>query len=89
MRQIEPTQSIAAEVRRFILENFLFGQDDQGLENDASLLDNGIMDSTGVLELVSYLEQHFRIKVEDIELVPENLDSVNRLTDFIQRRQQA
>ena len=89
MRQIEPTQSIAAEVRRFILENFLFGQDDQGLENDASLLDNGIMDSTGVLELVSYLEQHFRIKVEDIELVPENLDSVNRLTDFIQRKQQA
>lgn len=88
MRQIEPAQSIATDVRKFILDNFLFGQDDEGLENDASLLDNGIMDSTGVLELVGFLEQHFRITVEDVELVPENLDSVNRLTDFIQRKQQ-
>lgn len=80
---------IEEEVREFIFENFLFGQDDQVLNNDDSLLDNGIIDSTGVLELIAFLEQQFQITVEDMELVPENLDSVNRLTGFIQRKKQS
>ncbi len=80
---------IEEEVREFIYENFLFGQHDQVLNNDDSLLDNGIIDSTGVLELIAFLEQQFQITVEDMELVPENLDSVNRLTSFIQRKQQS
>ena len=80
---------IEEEVREFIFENFLFGQDDQVLNNNASLLDNGIIDSTGVLELIAFLEQQFQITVEDLELVPENLDSVDRLTSFIQRKQKS
>ena len=78
---------IEEEVREFIFENFLFGQTDQVLNNDDSLLDNGIIDSTGVLELITFLEERFQITVEDTELVPENLDSVSRLTSFIQRKQ--
>ena len=78
---------IEEAVREFIFENFLFGQDDQVLNNDDSLLDNGIIDSTGVLELITFLEQQFQITVDDTELVPENLDSVSRLTSFIQRKQ--
>lgn len=80
---------IEEEVRKFIFDNFLFGQTEQVLNNDDSLLDNGIIDSTGVLELIGFLEQQFQITVDDLELVPENLDSVNRLTDFIQRKQQS
>lgn len=78
---------IEEEVREFIFENFLFGQNDQVLNNDDSLLDNGIIDSTGVLELITFLEERFQIAVDDTELVPENLDSVSRLTSFIQRKQ--
>jgi len=80
---------IEEEVRKFIFDNFLFGQDDQVLNNDDSLLDNGIIDSTGVLELIAFLEQQFQITVDDMELIPENLDSVSRLTGFIQRTQQS
>ena len=78
---------IEDDVRRFILENFLFGQDDQTLNNDDSLLDNGVIDSTGVLELVAFLEEQFLVTVEDEELVPDNLDSISRISLFIQRKQ--
>jgi acyl carrier protein len=80
---------IEEEVREFIVENFLFGQDDQALSDDDSLLDNGVIDSTGVLELIAFLEDRYQITVEDMELVPENLDSVSRLAGFIQRKQQS
>ena len=73
-------------IRKFIFENFLFSDSDNEdgeLENDASFLDNGIIDSTGVLELVEWLEDEFDIVVDDDELVPENLDSVNNLNAFI------
>lgn len=72
-------------IRSFIIENFLFGNDD-GLTDDASFLDEGIIDSTGVLELVTYLEEQFHIKVMDDELVPENFDSINKVANFIERK---
>jgi len=73
-------------VREFVIENFLFG-DSGGLESDgASLLENGIIDSTGVLELVTFLEESFGITVEDDELIPENLDSVENVTKFLERK---
>ncbi len=75
-------------IRAFIFENFLFDADDDGLQNDESFLDKGIIDSTGVLELVEWLEDEFGIPVEDEELVPENLDSVNQLAAFIARKQE-
>ena len=74
-------------IRGFLFENFLFDADSSALDNDASFLEQGVIDSTGVLELVEWLEDAFRIKVMDTELVPENLDSVNRLAAFIERKQ--
>ncbi len=74
------------QVRNFIFENFLFDADEEDLKNDASFLDQGIIDSTGVLELVEWLEDTFDITVDDDELIPENLDSVNQLAQFIARK---
>ncbi|MCB2217357.1 acyl carrier protein [Desulfofustis glycolicus] len=75
-----------ATIRAFIFESFLFDANDDLLQNDTSFLDEGIIDSTGVLELVDWLEERFGISVEDDELVPENLDSVNALAAFIDRK---
>lgn len=80
--------SIDQDVRQFIVDNFLFGQDDT-LASDDSFLESGIIDSTGVLELVGFLEQQFGIRIEDRELVPANLDSVNRVARFVERKRQA
>lgn len=76
------------DVRAFVVENFLFGEDD-GLGPDESFLERGIIDSTGVLELVGFLERRFGVRVEDHELVPANLDSIRGLVAFIERKQQA
>lgn len=72
-------------VRAFIVENFLFGSED-GLEDDSSFLDEGIIDSTGILELVSFLEEEFGIAVEDEELIPENLDSIANVTAYLEKK---
>ncbi len=74
------------KIRDFITKNFLFGSSDSGLADSDSFLDKGIIDSTGMLELVAFLEESFGVRVEDEELVPENLDSVDRLADFITRK---
>ncbi|HEV7760605.1 MAG TPA: acyl carrier protein, partial [Acidimicrobiales bacterium] len=76
---------VAQRVRAFLVDSFLLGDDD-GFANDESLLDSGIVDSTGVMEVVSFLEESFAITVDDDELVAENLDSVDRLTAFVQRK---
>ena len=74
-------------VRQYIIENFLFG-DDAPLESDSmSLLDGGIIDSVGVMELVAFLEQDFELTIADDDLIPENLDSVDNLTAYIGRQQ--
>ena len=70
------------KIKEFIIENFLFG-DSNGLKDDTSFLDEGIIDSTGVLELITFLEEEYEINVEDNELIPENLDSINNLVAFI------
>ena len=75
-------------VKDFIILNFLFG-DESGLTSDSvSLLDSGIMDSIGVMELVSFLEIDMKLEVPDSDLVPENLDSVDNLVGYITRRQE-
>lgn len=73
-------------IRNFVLDTFLFTDDDSALENDDSFLEKGIIDSTGVLELVAFIEEEFDVVVDDEELVPENLDSVNRVATFLQRK---
>ena len=72
-------------IKTFIIKNFLFGSKD-GLKDETSFLEEGIIDSTGILELVTFLEDKFSITVEDEELVPENLDSINNVTTFLERK---
>jgi acyl carrier protein len=74
-----------ARVRQFIIDNFLF-EDNGSLTADMSFLENGIIDSTGVLELIAFLEGDFGIKVEDGDIVPENLDSLDRVAAFLERK---
>ena len=78
--------TIEADVRGFVTDNFLFGRKNVSLEGDDSLLEQGLIDSTGVLELVSFIENKFEIKVDDDDLVPDNLDSINRLIAFIETK---
>ncbi len=73
------------KIKTFIVENFLFGSED-GLKDETSFLEEGIIDSTGILELVTFLEEEFSITIEDEELVPENLDSINNVTAFLERK---
>lgn len=77
---------IEEQVRQFITENFLFSEEKKVADTD-SFLENGIIDSTGVLELVSFVEEKFNVKVKDEEMVPENLDSINNLVKFIKSKQ--
>ena len=77
---------ISLAVRRFIGENFLFRDDGDALTQDASLLDAGIIDSTGVLELVCFLETTFGIEVQDDEMLPENLDSIRAIANYVGRK---
>lgn len=72
-------------VKDFIIENFLFGDGD-GVDEDTSFLEEGILDSTGVLELITFLEKEFSIKVNDEELIPENLDSINLVAAFLEKK---
>lgn len=75
------------KLRTFIQNNFLLGDKNRAIKEDESFLQNGIIDSTGVLELVNFIEETYKIKVEDEELVPENLDSIQNLITYIQRKQ--
>lgn len=77
---------LVREIRCFIDETFLFGQGGDQIANDDSFLERGIIDSTGVLELVSFLEEKYPIRIADEELVPDNLDSINSLVCFLERK---
>ena len=81
--------SIEAEVRQYVVENLLFGRTEVELGGDTSFLESGIIDSTGVLELVQFLEDKFQVKLEDEDLIPANLDSVNALTRFVENKSKA
>lgn len=76
------------KVREFIVKNFLFGQGKE-LQDDTSFLEKGILDSTGVLELVAFLEETFSIKIDAEETLPDNLDSVDLICAFLKTKRQA
>lgn len=78
--------AIETDVRQYILDNFLFGRTDVDLTSDASFLELGIIDSTGVLELVTFLEDKYQIKVGDEELIPANLDSLRGIARFVESK---
>jgi acyl carrier protein len=75
----------AATIRQFIIENFLF-EEDENLKEETSFLETGIIDSTGILELVAFLEETFGITVEDDELIPENLDSIANVAQYLRKK---
>ena len=70
------------DVKEFIIENFLFGDEDQ-IELETDFFEKGIIDSTGVIELVSYMEETFEISIDDEELIPENLSSLKNIGEFL------
>jgi acyl carrier protein len=76
---------INQQVREFISSNF-YVQDVTALADDASLLEHGIIDSTGVLEVITFIEDTFGLTVEDKEMLPENLDSIERISSFVRRK---
>jgi acyl carrier protein len=77
---------IEERIRQFITDSFLYGEADAGLSTEDSLLERGIIDSTGVLELVVFLEKEYGIEINDNELVPANLDSIRNLVEFVMRK---
>jgi len=78
--------SVKQEIRDFIVENFLYGDMNAKFSNEDSLLEQSIVDSTGVLEMVTFLEKKYEIEIRDEELVPGNLDSVEKLVSFVSRK---
>jgi acyl carrier protein len=81
--------SVKEQVKNYILENYLFTDDQSALKDDDSFLQQGIIDSTGILEVIFFLEDAFGVTVADDEMVPENLDSVNNLVKFINSKNAA
>ena len=79
--------AIEQKLRGYILENFLFTNDQSALNNEDSFLEKGIIDSTGILEVIYFLEDEFSIKINDEEMLPENLDSVNNIVNFVTQKQ--
>jgi acyl carrier protein len=78
------TGEIKEKIKQFIADHFIQADNSINLGDDDSLLDKQIIDSTGVLELVAYIEETYNIRVEDEELIPENLDSLNKIQTYIQ-----
>lgn len=77
------------KLRSFILENYLFSDDPKLLDDQDSFLEKGILDSTGILELIFFLEDEFKIQVAEGDMVPENLDSVHNLLTYLDTKMAA
>jgi acyl carrier protein len=80
------SQPVKDTVMNFIRENFIMGRSDVVLDDKVSLIDSGVMDSTGVLELVEFLESQYSIKIDDEELVPENLETIENIINFLKTK---
>lgn len=78
--------SIEKDLRDFIINSFLFGDATKKLGNEDSFLEKGIIDSTGVVHLVTFVEEKYAIRIDDAEIMPENLDTINNLINFIQKK---
>jgi acyl carrier protein len=78
-------QTIEQAVRQFLLENSVFSKDDS-FQDDSSFLEMGIIDSTGMLELLAFLEKNYSVVLEDADLIPENLDSITAVARFVRQK---
>lgn len=77
---------VKEKIISYIKENFIAGRSEQELKTNESLIENGIIDSTGVLELVTYIEETYSIEIADEELIPENLDSIDNIISFLKTK---
>jgi len=77
---------VRSAIRNFISEDLLFGDESQKLDDNISLTSSGMLDSTGMIELVTFIESHFGLQIADEEMLPENLDSVTRIDAFVERK---
>ena len=82
-------QDVKQTVRSYILDNFLMGDSGAKLTDEQSFLENHIIDSTGFIELVTFLESHYGIQIQDEEMIPENLDSLNAIAQFVGAKKSA
>ncbi len=82
---MEKPHDVSEVIRKFIISNYLFGQE-RTIQDEDSFLAEGILDSTGVLELVAFLEETYGITVEDEELIPDNLDSISNVTAYLSKK---
>ena len=82
-------EQIKGHLKEYIINNFLFGSEDTAIADQDSFLKKGIIDSTGILELIGFIEENYQIKVEDNELLPENLDTLQNVTKFILTKKKA
>ena len=87
MTNVHAGTDVITEIRAYIVERFLFGQHSERLSNSASFMDLHLVDSTGILEVVTFLESRYGFKIADDEMIPENLDSIDRITAFVRRKQ--
>ena len=78
--------NVRAAIRNFITEDLLFGDESSQLDDNVSLTSSGMLDSTGMIELVTFIESHFGLQIADEEMLPENLDSVSRIEAFVNRK---
>jgi len=78
--------TIEETIKIFVTSHFILEESPTPIDNDQSFLESGIIDSTGMLELVSFIEEQYGIKIEDEELVPDNLDSVNNVVRFVNKK---
>ena len=79
-------KSVRAKVRNFITETFLIGDENTKLKDSDSFMHKGVIDSTGVLELASFVEAEYSFSIEDNEMIPDNLDSIENLAKFVARK---
>ncbi len=75
--------TVLKEIREYVVENFLLGDEEDEFSDSESFLESGLIDSTGILEVIAFLEETYEIAVDDEEMIPENLDSVDRVARFV------
>ena len=83
------SEGLHDQIRNYILENYLFTKDSSALGLDDSLLERGIVDSTGMLEVIFFIEEHLGVKINDEEMIPDNLDSENQIAELVPMKRKA
>ena len=82
-------QDIKAQVRAYIVDNFIMGGNADHLKDADSFMETHVVDSTGFLELVTFIEETYKVSVTDDEMVPENLDSLDNIDAYVRRKRAA